>query len=64
MLEGARADLERLHGGVVKRIAFVTRYTSIGLVEALECDRELLLEIAIEVGEMIRQENTPRKGLR
>ncbi len=45
---------------VTKTLAFLTRYTSISLSEALACDTSWLMLFADCVAEIVREENTAR----
>jgi len=41
----------------VKRLAFVTRYSSITLSEALECETRFLFQFADALAEIVSEEN-------
>lgn len=56
----AREDVGRYERLVTKRLAFVTRYSSITLTEALESDTSWLMLFASCLGEIVREENSPR----
>lgn len=47
---------------MTKRLAFVTRYTSITLTEALSCDVYWLGLFCDCIAEIVREENAPRPG--
>lgn len=58
----AREDYDAYVRSVFKRIAFVTRYSSITLTEALEVETSFLLHFASAIGEIVREENSARPG--
>jgi hypothetical protein len=45
---------------ILRRLAFVLRYTSCGLIEAAEMETRLLMILADEVSQIIREENKAR----
>lgn len=49
---------------MTKMLAFLTRYTSISLAEALACETRWLTLFAECVAEIVREENTARGSLR
>lgn len=56
----SRENVEEHEKRVTKTLAFLTRYTSISLSEALACDTSWLMLFADCVAEIVREENTAR----
>jgi hypothetical protein len=57
----SRHEVEQHEKVVTKRLAFVTRYTSITLTEALSCDVYWLGLFADCVAEIVREENAAHR---